>query len=74
MLLVEHINISSLPGGLMASHCTSACTGWDLQRRDVIQLLYSDTLDDGITKSMSLLFSQRKLITAASFLLASVVC
>ena len=42
--------------------------GWDLLCRDVIQRLYSDTPDDSITKSMSLLFSQSKLITAASFL------
>lgn len=62
----EHI--SPLTGGLMPSHCTSVCTGWDLFSSDVIQLLYSDRLDDSITKSMSLLFSQCKLITAASFL------
>lgn len=40
---------------------------------DPIKLLYSDTLDDKITKSTSLLFCRSELITAASFLLEPVV-
>lgn len=64
--------ITALSGGLMPSHRTSAHTGRNLFCSDVIQLLYSDTLDDSVTKSTSLLFSQSKLITAASFLPARV--
>lgn len=64
-------NVTTLApvGGPVPSHArTSACTGWDVFCCDVIQLPCGDTLDDSVTKSVSLLFSHSQLIPAASFL------
>lgn len=52
--------------GNITSHINMHWVGSAL---DPIELLCSDTLDDKITKSTSLLFCRSKLITAASFLL-----